>query len=286
MNVLRIAKTCTAALMAVAVCAGLGAAQSLSDEGTWTIQTGRSSDTVNLELHIDADGDHSSWGSDEPYAALRQISRAELFSSGADVSFDVVRDAGTLHCRGHVAHGSGGGTFQYAANTGFARELAARGIGAPSADEQRRMTYSNVSLAFVDTLRRFHYPTPSAEDLIRMADHGVTAEYVAALEADGYHVESNSALVRMVDHGVTPTFIQSMRELGYHPSAEDLVRMVDHGVGTGIAQAMLANGYHPTVNQLIQLVDHGVTAQFVQRVRAHGYKPDIEQLIRLQDAGI
>lgn len=268
--------------------AATSAAQTLPSVGAWAIRSSRDAgNTVNFEVLIsEPGGGHSSWGNDIDLSRLRGLSRSALFSSGSNVEFDVVRDAGTLHCAGHAALGSGGGTFTYAPNPSFAAELARRGVSRPNGDEQLRMTLSDVPLSFVDTLRSYHYSVTSPEELIRMTDHGVDSKYVTSIETAGYHVESAEDLVRMVDHGVTQSFIESMRGIGYRPSADELVRMVDHGVTAEFAQGMIAMGYHPSVDQLVRLVDHGVTIDFVKHLKSRGYSANVEQLIRLRDAGI
>lgn len=274
-----------AALFAVVCACAVAASESIPGSGSWTLQN-ENSGQVNFEIRIDTPTDHSSWGSGVPLTQIPQLSRSALESSGSNVRFDVVRDAGTLQCVGYVANGTGGGMFHYVANSQFASELASRGVSAPSADDQRRMTYSDVSLAFVDVLHRYRYSPLSPEDLIRLTDHGVTAHYVESLAQDGYHADSVEGLVRMVDHGVSMDLITAMRGLGYRPSTEDLVRMADHGVTTDFARTMISLGYHPTVDQLVRLVDHGVTADFVKHLRSRGYNADIDQLIRLRDAGL
>ena len=280
-----------ASVFSVAVLIALAAptaAQTLPSSGAWAIRSSRDAgNTVNFEVLIsEPGGGHSNWGNDIDLSRLRGLSRSALYSAGANVSFEVVRDGGTLHCAGHAAQGSGGGTFTYAPNPSFADELARRGVSRPNGDEQLRMTLSDVSLAFVDTLRGYHYTVTSPEELIRLTDHGVDSKYVSSIEAAGYHVESAEDLVRMVDHGVSQAFIASMRSLGYHPSADELVRMVDHGVTPEFAQGMIAMGYRPTTDQLIRMVDHGVTLDFVKHLKSRGYSANIEQLIRLRDAGI
>ncbi|HEV3153534.1 MAG TPA: helix-turn-helix transcriptional regulator [Candidatus Baltobacteraceae bacterium] len=272
---------------ALALTATAARSQTVPTAGAWTIDASRNSDsTVNFEIRIDRPGDHSNWGNDEDWNRLQGLSRSAVFSAGSTVHFDLVRDAGTLRCSGYVANGSGGGTFQYSPNPRFADELASRGVSRPSADEQARMTYSGVSLALVDTLRRYGYAGLTPEDLIRLTNHGVTQQYVSAIEAAGYHPGSAEELIRMVDHGVTTQYISAMRGLGYRPSAEELTRLVDHGVTADFTRTMISFGYHPSTDELVRLADHGVTPEFVRHLRSRGYNASIEELIRLRDAGV
>jgi hypothetical protein len=262
-------------------------AQTLPTSGVWSIEASRAAaDVVELNVRIREPGGNSNWGNDTPLSDLHGLSSSALSSSGTEVTFDVVRDAGTLHCTGHVANGNGGGTFIYEANARFPAELASRGISAPGPDDQLKMTLSDVTLSFIDALRGYHYAISSPEQLIRLTDHGVTPKFLSDLESAGYHVASTDDLARLVDHGVTSAFINAMKGLGYQPTSEDLVRMVDHGVTADFARGMISLGYHPSVEDLVRLVDHGVTLEYVKHLRARGYNATIDQLIRLRDSGV
>jgi len=226
--------------------------------GTWSVQLGDDPVNVQFGARYDSDHDHSDWSRDVPMASLVGLTRDQLQSGGTNVRFDVVRDAGTLHCVGYASHGAGGGTFSFAPSSSFSDALASRGISRPDAGQQLRMAMAGVTIAFVDILRRNSNAITSSDEIIRVLDHGVDERYVAGLAALGY------------------------KNLG----ADDFVRMRDHGVTLDFVRGMLALGYRPTTQELIRLRDHGVTLDFVKRVKDHGYNASVEQLIHLRDAGI
>ncbi|MGB6984423.1 MAG: hypothetical protein WBD74_00460 [Candidatus Aquilonibacter sp.] len=226
--------------------------------GTWSVQLGNDPVNVQFGARYDSDRDHSDWTRDVPISSLAGLTRDQLQSNGVDVRFDLVREAGTLHCAGYASHGGGGGTFTFAPSTSFSDALASRGISRPDAGQQLRMAMANVTIAFVDMLRHNSNAITTTDEIIRVLNHGVDERYITGLAAIGY------------------------KNLG----ADDLVRLRDHGVSVDYAQGMLALGYHATPEDLIRLRDHGVTLDFVKRVRDRGYNATLEQLIRLRDAGI
>jgi hypothetical protein len=226
--------------------------------GSWNVQTGTDPLTVQFGVQYNSDHGNSEWSNGVPMTSLAGLTRDQLQSGGMNVRFDVVRDAGTLHCVGYVARGAGGGTFTFAPNASFADALSSRGIARPDDMQQLRMAMANVTLAFVDILRRNGSAITSSDEIIRVLNHGVNEAYVNGLAALGY------------------------RNLG----AEDLVRLRDHGVNVDYVQGMLALGYRPTPDELVRLRDHGVTIDFVKRVKDHGYNATVEELIRMRDAGI
>ncbi len=226
--------------------------------GTWSVQLGDDPVNVQFGARYDSDHEHSDWSRDVPMSAFAGLTRDQLQSSGANVRFELVRDAGTLHCTGYASHGSGGGTFTFSPSTSFSDALASRGISRPDDTQLLRMAMANVTLAFIDMLRHNSSAITTTDEIIRVLNHGVDERYVTGLAGLGY------------------------RNLG----ADDLVRLRDHGVNLDFVQGMLAAGYHPTPEELIRLRDHGVTVDFVKRVHDRGYNATIEQLIRMRDAGI
>jgi hypothetical protein len=239
------------------VFATAGKAQSTLS-GSWSVQTGGDPSTVVFGVRYDAADEHDDLSRSVPMALLAGLSRDQLQSGGVNVRFDVVRDAGTLHCVGYVARGAGGGTLTFAPSASFSDALASRGISRPDDFQQLRMAMANVTIPFVDMLRRNSSAITTSDEIIRVLSHGVDEQYMSGLAALGY------------------------RNLG----AGDLVRMRDHNVTVDYVQGMLALGYRPTPDEFVRLCDHGVTLEFVKHVKDHGYNASVEQLIRMRDAGI
>src|SRR5918912_388793 len=75
-----------------------------------------------------------------PASDLQGLTRAQAMSAtGTQVSFRIVRDAGTLNCEGWFREGNGSGHFTFAPSASFASELQRRGMGAPTAQQQFQM---------------------------------------------------------------------------------------------------------------------------------------------------
>jgi hypothetical protein len=238
-------------------------AQPLPDSGSWSIQSAKTSE-IHFDLRIDTPTGTDEWGNDVPLDRFQRLSRADLASPGATVRFDVVRDAGTLECTGHAAYGTGGGTFRYVANPGYAAKLAELGVSAPTADEQRRMALADIPLSLVRTLHDNQYAIRAPLELIRLSEHGVTAQFVNGLTTLGVHSSSSEELIRLVDHGVTLDYVRALRALGYRISAAELVRLVDHGVTADFIGGIATRGYRPSTEQLVDMVDRGMSREDVK----------------------
>ncbi len=231
---------------------------SIPMHGSWTVSVASGSDRrPDFDVSVIGPYESLSSGHDEAWSTLPGLRASDLTSAGRPVHFLVVRDAGTLHCQGRASGGHGTGTFTYQPSATFAAQLAKRGISPPSNDEQFRMTISDVSLDFIDTLERSGYHPSTPATLLGFVQHGVTKRFVSGLAAAGYRFHSADALAALVEHGVTLEFVRKMSELGYHASVDDLMRLVEHGVTADFVSQVTQRGDHPTVDELIRLRDGG-----------------------------
>lgn len=270
-------------------------------EGQWLIEYKPSDDgRVPLTLRYQeekggkrGDNSHSSWNwnstSGIDPAELQGLTREQASAAaGAQVRFQIKRDAGTLECEGWFRQGSGSGHFVFSPNAAFTAELRRQGVGEPTDRQLFSLAVANVGFAFMDELKSQGYERPNVEQLVRMAHHGVRLDYLKGLKAFGYQVKTIDALVRMRDHGVTLGFIQELRDNGYtNLSAEEMVRTRDHGVSATFIREMKDEGYTlPSLEELVRLRDHGVTANFVRRVKdERGAGLTVEELIRIKNRG-
>ena len=151
--------------------------------GTWSVQRWSDPGTVQFSVRYDSDHDHSDWSRDIPMSALAGLTRDQLQSAGENVRFDV---------------------FVCMPSTSYSNALASRGMSRPDEAQQLRMAMANVTIAFIDMLRRNsnaikYRPTP--EELIRLRDHGVTLDFVKRVKDHGYNATVEQ-LIHMRDAGI------------------------------------------------------------------------------------
>src|SRR5438477_7806648 len=131
--------------------------------GTWSIERAYASrsgatpqpDSLHLQLEYHratADGNES-WSESRsvPIADFRGITMDVLNARGPK-SFDVVRDAGTIHADGTFADGHGAGTWTFQPSGSFSGQLQRRGIGAPNAEQQFDLAMADFKFSTLDTL--------------------------------------------------------------------------------------------------------------------------------------
>src|SRR5262249_49789244 len=188
-------------------------------QGDWKIDSGYSDDPakVQLQLHSewsDGRGDHSNISSsfDLNRADLAGLKREDWNADHADVAFELVRDAGTIHFQGVMRHGRGLGEYTFEANQKFADELEHAGFESPTSGELMRLVIHDIDRAW---LRGFDGRHMSIDDVVRFKVHGVTPQFVNTMAAGGYRDMSADDLVRLKVHSVDPQFVPRPSGLGH-----------------------------------------------------------------------
>lgn len=264
--------------------------------GQWIIEPARGTSSLQLTLTYSQEKSGGKWGRGSSITSfgiasdqLRGLTQSQMMTSGSNVQFQLVRDAGTFNCEGWFKQGKGSGHFVFASNAAFVSELRKRNYQAPTEAQLFSMAMNDVGVAFIEELRAQGYDSPTLDQLVRMGDHGVTLEYVRELKAQGYSVQSVELVTRMVDHGVSVSFIKEMEGLGYKQlPVETLIRTVDHGVTPDYIKELQSFGHsNLTLEQLTRLVDHGVGPRFIKEIEEAGYgRPPLDQMVRMQDHGV
>ena len=264
---------------------GVADAAAERGQGTWEIRPGRAPGTVHLRVAEN----HSSSETDVPLSKLEGLSASQLAGAGGSVQFRVKRDAGTFTFDGVLKNGVGAGTFAFEADPRFASDLAERGIGRPTPEQQYRLARADVGYALLDALKAQGYGTPRLEDLVTAGDHGITADYVSEMGRLGYRLGALDPLITLRDHGVTPDYVSGLATLGYQGlSADDVRTARDHGVTPEYVRALQEAGFaRVPMAELVEVRDHGVTPEYVRELTEAGYRgTPLEQLVRVRDHGV
>lgn len=134
-----------------------------------------------------------------------------MSTTGANVKFELRRDAGTFHFEGWFKQGNGSGHFTFSPSASFVTQLDQLGFGRPTPEQQFSMALTNVGSELINELKAQGYEKFTLEQLVKMGNHGVGLEYVQGLKSAGYNVKTIDYLIKMRDHGVTLRFISGAR---------------------------------------------------------------------------
>ncbi len=260
------------------------AAASATDlTGTWEVRPARQAGSVQVTVRT-AHGSHSSTVS----AARVESLAGQAIPANGPVHFKIQRDAGTFTGDGTCRNSVCGGTFGFEASAAFAAELAKRGVGAPTAEQQLALAIADVGVAYLDGLTAAGYKAPDVATLVRAAQHGVSVPYVQRMASLGYRLGTLDDVIRLRDHGVDPEFVQGLAENGFaHLSSEELLRARDHGVDPQYVKGMRDLGLAGSrIDDLITSRDHGIDPEYARGMQAHGFGVSHDELVRARDHGV
>ena len=253
--------------------------------GTWELRLSRDPGMAQVTVRTDQ-GNH---GRSIRLDQLPGISIDQISAASSAIRLPIQREAGTFNVDGVCRSGVCGGTFAFVPSQPFADDLARRGLGRPTAQQQMDLALADVGRAYLEALEKAGYAKPDLTEVVRAAQHGVDSWYLREMTALGYRAGTLTALTQLRDHGVDPTYIKGMRDLGYRiDSPEELTRLRDHGVDPTYVKGMADSGFAKlNVDELLTARDHGVDPQYMKGMRDLGYRfDDIASFVKTRDHGI
>ena len=252
------------------------AAEQLPIEWTISPRPGDAGDRVQLSLKYQTPrGGRSEHSGPRALGELQGLTAAHLASPGGPVAFRIVREAGTLDCRGVAGGGRGAGECSFRPDTSFAAALDRRGIGRPSIHQQYHLAMQNVGMGLLSELERQGYAPITVDKLVAAGIHRVTVPYVRSLADAGYRLKDMDKLVSFAIHRVDADYIREVETLNGEArfSPDEIVAMRIHRVSGAQARELAALGYRGlTHRQLMSMAIHRVTPDYIRAMAAAGYR--------------
>jgi hypothetical protein len=256
------------------------------ENGNWSLESTDQTGSVQFSLQSSRGGDHFSTSSAWKLADLRGLDWAA--TGKHDVGFSIVRDAGTIDCKGFVQDQHGAGLFTFQPNPQYRSEMAKLGF-----DFEDKELFSaavfDVSFEFVRAMKGAAVRGMDARKLLAFRIHGVTPQMVRDLRAAGLEAADAEKLIAFRIHGVSPEFVNELHGAGIKVTDEDkLIAFRIHGVSPEFAGEIGHLGFpHAPPDQLIALRIHGVTPEYIEGLRSKGMRDlTLDQLINLRIHGI
>jgi hypothetical protein len=282
-------------LVAVLSCTMLGAparaiAQNLPIE--WTISPrSEAADSVQLSLSYRTPrGGHSMNSRPRLLSELQGLTPAHLASQGGPAAFRIVRQAGTLDCRGVAGGGRGAGECAFNGNPDFAAQLERRGIGRPTPEQQYQLAMQDVGLDLVAELDRQGYRPITVDKLVAAGIHRVTVPYLRSLAEAGYRPADMNGLIAFRIHRVDADYIRGIEPLNGSArfTPDEIVAMRIHRVSAEQARQLAELGYNRLGHkQLMSMAIHRVTPDYIRGLAAAGYRNLApEQLVSMRIHGV
>ena len=250
------------------------------EDGAFTLRQTGSDDRVNLNLQY-GDGT-SNHGRTFERSAFSDVRRA-----GDRITFVLRRPAGTFTFDGRGSLDRASGSYDFAPNAEFRKELERLGFREVDTRALFVFALDDLTIAQVGQLQKLVSDKLDTAQLVRLINHGAGVRYVQAMTDAGFRSLGSDEYRRARDHGVSADFAREMAALGIKLPLEELVRLRDHGVTPDYVRAMRAAGHKVGSDELVQARDHGVTPDFIQRMTALGHGGlALADYIRMRDHGV
>lgn len=249
---------------------------------------------------------------------LQGLTREQAFGARTEVSFRLVREAGTFHCEGFFREGKGAGHWTLTPNQSFISAMRSRGYDNLSEDDLYSAARFDINIKSIDDLKSAGFDHLSFKELVEASIFKVTSDfiremksagfenltlkqlvearifkidsqYVKEVRAMGFEAQPLKSLVEMRIARITPEFIREMRSVGFENlTLKELTELGIHNVTPEFVNGIKAEGFSLTSpRQAVELKIHGVDRDFIRRVRAKGFTDvTLKQLVELRIHGI
>lgn len=252
---------------------------------TWKIYSSDAAGKVHFGIERSKPNHQWNASNDMSWSRFQGLS-ADSLSRGGAVKFEYVHDAGRLLCEGHVASGTGAGTFTFVPNPQYSAELQRLGYTGVDPDKVFDMLMMDVSLEFARGIRA-EFASATTDDLVKMRIHGVTLDYIREVHQAGYRDLSVQDFVDMRIHGVSTEFIRDLKAAGYNITARQLIELRIHGVSSDYLRELKNYGLHPDASGLVQMRIHGVSPEYLKGLQDGGYgNLSVDQIVQLRIHGV
>ena len=245
---------------------------------------------INFTFHRRSEGGGFSMTGDWlPLSELQGLSADAATTARTNVTFNIVREAGTFQCEGYFREGKGAGFWTLTPSRNFIAAMRTRGYDRLSDEDLLRAALHNLTTKYVDELKAAGYDRLSFQELNRAVTHDVTAQYIREMAAAGYQGLTIEELVRARNHDVDADYVKQVRAMGFdRQPLETLIRLRNHEITQEFINQMRSIGFdNLSIEELIRLKNHEITAEFVNGLKEEGYAPiDAETAVRLKNHDI
>lgn len=326
-----------AALLVIALGSFVIAAQS-QITGTWKANTEKAKEkTVRVDgddpdykfewnegksdIHISFSyktekGDSNNQGTGFTYDDIQGLGRSQVESVTRAVTFQIVREAGTIVCTGSFDNGKGSGTFVFTPSSAFrssmssrgfefsdrqmfaaatldvtvalADDLSASGFNGLETDDLFKAKIFRIDADFMREMAATGFPELDMEDLVKARIFKIDAAYIRDVVSMGFQSKSFEELVKFRIFKITPEYLRDIQAAGFtNVDAEQAVKLRIFKVTPEFIREMQGEGLaNLSVEQAVKLRIFKVDSEFIQKVRAGGETDlSVENLVRMKIHG-
>jgi hypothetical protein len=238
-------------------------------EGAWFVTT--SDSKLSFELKADDNDENHFWSS-----TLR-VGKDEInpFPGAGNVSFRLVRDAGTMLFTGQFDGQQGFGHFHFQADEGYFRALQQMGVEDLEGRRQLSFFMANVRKEFADMVVHSGYPHISGRMLISFSALHIDRDFIQYWRSSGLQdAEEPRTLITLKAQNIDKAYVEEMKAAGYdHLSARELNTLKAQHI-TGSYVRSIGRGKDNQLIPVRELVSYkamNIDSGYINSLRKLGY---------------
>ena len=252
--------------------------------GTWKANTDTGEHGKAGEIHLSFErrserGGTSQQGNSYSYSELEGLSP----SANGQVTFRLVREAGTIVCEGTFANGQGVGSFTFQPNRSFISDMQSRGYSL-SSEKQFVSATVNLTLAYVDELKSMNFGDLDLDDLFKGRIFNVTAQFAADMRSTGFPNLDLDDLVKARIFKISPEYVREVSAMGFdNRDFEGLVKFRIFKVTPEFLNSIKAEGFtNLSAEQVVKFRIFKIDADFIRNAKASDPNVTVEDLVKMR----
>ncbi|MEP6932085.1 MAG: M56 family metallopeptidase [Flavobacterium sp.] len=145
--------------------------------------------------------------------------------------FTLTREAGTMTFIGKFEGETGMGTYKFAVNKDFIKEMAQQGVKVAEDNDLMVFFIVNVKTSYVKMLKKNGYNKLDKDQLIPLAALDVNESYITAIKESGIVDLDLNDLIPFRSLGIDKAFIEEIRKAGYKDmTASNIIALKSQGI--------------------------------------------------------
>jgi hypothetical protein len=235
-------------------------------------------------------------GTSYAYSDLDGLSRAQV-QSGGNVSFRIVREAGTIECVGTFVNGKGSGTFRFVPNMSFVTAMKSRGFDFERSESDSKGKHNDsteerlfaaatlgVTTALADDLRSANFGDLDVGDLYKAAIFKIDGKFMAEMKATGFPDMGMEDLVKARIFKVDADYVRQVKDMGFTDQGfEGLVKFRIFKVTPEFLNELRTAGLDKMdAEDIVKARIFKIDGEFIRQARAEEPNITMEDLVQMK----
>jgi hypothetical protein len=231
---------------------------------------------------------HSTNGNSYAFEELQGLTRDQ--AQNGNVTFRLVREAGTVECTGTFVNGKGSGTFRFTPNAGYLESMRTRGFDFTKAsrhgdgdDKLFSAALINVTTATADDLRS-NFPNSDVDDLFKAAIFKIDSKFMAEMKATGFPNLDMEDLVKARIFKIDADYVRQVHEMGFDGrDFEGMVKFRIFKVTPEFLSQLRAEGFDKLdPEEVVKFRIFNIDTDFIRKAKAENPNVTVEDLVRMK----